>query len=543
MSKSTKTPPQAHPATNGPNFALTSPKATLIHPFEQRISRCQLLESAAVAPSLRKQPVQDPVPGGGGHVGDVKVDPPVVVEVAEGDAHAVARIQKPQAGGPILEPVPQIDVVAVFAEIVGHVEVQSSVSVDVGELGGVAPALVADTPRGPRFAEAPIALIQKEQVRSPVGCAVPGVGHDPPVAVVGGDVDVGPAVPVDVTGGDAETDGIHRHADLLRDVEEKQLPGGHQTVLEQHLLSHRGHEDVQVPIVVEVEEQRSRSRRRHRDSRLVCHILKPAALVQVEIVPVDSRDHQVLQPVPVQISRGGAVIDEIVVSRFAVSGQRNGDSRRNADLGEEVRSRPHGPDTVYPEFGDLPVLLPSLDRDQPPRSLHPESMVLAVPSDQEEFEIPLALDSPLPLAEAGPLDLESGILHGGEGSQKFVPALHQFSPGQLLRTLPCNSGRGRRDPLELRIRGAGERGPRRHPGRGLEELADPSHVPLPDRHREFQKGVGQGFGALLDLVQLNFVQLGFPCGMGRNEKTHQKNSGDPSPAPECRVDVLQGFLP
>jgi hypothetical protein len=113
----------------------------------------------------------------------VQVEPAVVVEVPERDPHAVPGVEDPALCRLVDEAVAAPHVEGLLAEVVGDVEVELPVLVDVDELRGVAPAPVVDAPLAGLLAVAPARLADEEEVRRPVRGLVPGVGRDLAVAV------------------------------------------------------------------------------------------------------------------------------------------------------------------------------------------------------------------------------------------------------------------------------------------------------------------------------------------------------------------------
>ncbi len=144
---------------------------------------------------------------GGGDVGDVDVEPAVVVEVAEVDVHPLPGVEAGGALGGVLEgAIAAVQVEAIGTEVVGAEEVGVAVVVDVARAHRQGPTRVLDADFARLLDEGAVGLLVVEEVEPGVLGALEVVVHDarrlevPEVdlAEVVADVDVEPAVEVEV---------------------------------------------------------------------------------------------------------------------------------------------------------------------------------------------------------------------------------------------------------------------------------------------------------------------------------------------------------
>jgi len=401
---------------------------------------------------------------------------------------------------------PIVAVQRVLSEVVRDVEVRIVIFVDIHETGGIAPAIVGNAPLPGDLSERPVAAVQEQQIGRAVGCAMPGVGHHGPVAVVGTDVDVRVGVAVDVGRDGAEAHGGKVDAGLLGHVPELDLTVGDPPILEQDLAPDGGEKQIGVPVVVEVDEERSRTDGSELDKRFLAGFPKrPVSRVDVKVVLVDSGRGEIDPAVPVDVRRRRPVRDESLVLSDAERGEDRRHARGMRHLREQVLRADLGLERVDPQQAQSPGFLAPPFRLDASRTLEPLEVIGFVPRDEEELD-PRGRVSVVRLVELGRLDLEPRVVDQGETIEKAPQAFEVLVAAERLRL-------GRQGPMSFLDPLDGGPGLRRPVGKRRrgdlfgEVVPDRCETPVPHRHRERQQVVGERLGERLDLFETFPVEL------------------------------------
>jgi hypothetical protein len=184
------------------------------------------------------------------------------------------------------------------------------------------------------------------------------VRQDLAVTVVGGDVDVGKTVAIDIAGDGREADGRNRDAGLMGNIPELEPVVGDETVFEEHLVADGGEEEVEVAVVVEVEQQCGDDisvdlSHPGRGRRVVEGAVTP---VEVEGVAVLGCDDEIDETVIVHVANRGAIGGE----RWTFAGEEGRigpiDAGGDSDLGKNIALSNEGFDLFKFKLVDGPAL-------------------------------------------------------------------------------------------------------------------------------------------------------------------------------------------